>query len=720
MGASVKSFSVSEISVFFSCKVLVFILSLFTSPQEKGEGTSLATVKDFDLGTRTVIRESEEAEKGGDIRTALQGYQRIFDSCQDQVVSLNERVFLNAKEYCRWRILGLSGKGREAYQSLFDATAKDRFLQAAHARDVSRLEEIADRYTFSSYGFPAFELLAQFALEEGDASRALYYFTRMDRYYGEDPLLAERASRSTAGAVCAAALQGNQGELDFWAKRLRESAGVEEVLFKGERIGKKDFLRAMAVLCEERSEREETLRSWHYPQGNGHPLEIPKEKKWKWEISWAHDLFTPLRQRFPDDDPFQTKPLSTPILPLFPAVSGGVLYLFTPGRLSALSCNTGKVLWFLELPLELGVEKEKEGEMLGEKVHEAWSPYFMSLGEGKLFLLNVVEESFHHETHLMAVEMGGKERGKILWKRGGAGDPSPFLRNVLFAGPPIPLCGKVCIGGFEIGKEPEAYLFIFDSGSGNLFKKIFLCSAPSLAPGAIFIDSLDASSQIFFETIPAVEKGMLYFCTNLGAVAAVDVYLGEPLWLFRYERVFSGSGMGRSYRSQLWFLSNVIVHGGKIYCTPCDSPYLHILFPYPERKLGALRNYREEKENGEVEFFYLLGVHEGTVFLAGNELGENQGEIWALKHDAIERKLQWRFRLSEEFHGMGTVASPYLIVPSKKYIYLIDTGKGEAVHRLAPGFRDGERDFGNVISLGRVIVTSSLSQVSSFVLKEDS
>ena len=92
-----------------------------------------------------------------------------------------------------------------------------------------------------------------------------------------------------------------------------------------------------------------------------------------------------------------------------------------------------------------------------------------------------------------------------------------------------------------------------------------------------------------FASPPTYHQGTVYYCTNAGAIAALDALSGQIKWLFRYPyyhtihdatRGWGNDGSSRSgYASRLptpapWYNQRPLVRDEQVYFTPVASPFL--------------------------------------------------------------------------------------------------------------------------------------------------
>ena len=126
------------------------------------------------------------------------------------------------------------------------------------------------------------------------------------------------------------------------------------------------------------------------------------------------------------------------------------------------------------------------------------------------------------------------ERGEAVWSAR-PGDVDEVIARASFHGTPLLTPDLVIVAArrSQVSSFQDSYLIAFDRRTGAPRWRRHLASTPGPEPrrggGALSSVSLDAA------------RGRLYFCDNLGAVAALDAATGAVRWL----RVFDDADAGR-------------------------------------------------------------------------------------------------------------------------------------------------------------------------------
>ncbi|MFW6108149.1 MAG: PQQ-binding-like beta-propeller repeat protein, partial [bacterium] len=167
----------------------------------------------------------------------------------------------------------------------------------------------------------------------------------------------------------------------------------------------------------------------------------------------------------------------------------------------------------------------------------------------------------------------------------------------------------------------------FESTTGRILWQRELCR---LAPGKFTAGFAQQRRNRIrsFTSPPLYHQGTVYYCTNAGAVVALDGLSGRIKWLMRYPyypdpnvhdatRRF-GSGGGRvqyspvyfrPHRPMFWYNQRPLIVGERLYVTPVDTPFLVCL----ERSTGKVVWTKPKGTSGTA---YFLGpIRSGELCL---------------------------------------------------------------------------------------------------------
>lgn len=254
-----------------------------------------------------------------------------------------------------------------------------------------------------------------------------------------------------------------------------------------------------------------------------------------------------------------------------------------------------------------------------------------------------------------------------------------FLRHVVFSGAPLIRGNFLYIAGSFMEKDSvEIWLCCFDvtpkgdsaQGEGKLQWRVHLCSQRQQSqPWRWTPVTLPEVSS------PSEQGGMIYVSTHAGATAAVDRVTGELCWVSKYGRMRNAITHG-------WFPGPPVAASGMLVATPYDYDLALILdsvwglnrFSYPLYRMGP-----------RDEFEHVLGIADNCMIIQGRTRLYSVGLTDYLKQG--ERNLDFGSLnyQSAEFGkvptGRGVIAGDRVLVPFENEIAFYDLRSGKLLTR---------------------------------------
>ena len=268
-----------------------------------------------------------------------------------------------------------------------------------------------------------------------------------------------------------------------------------------------------------------------------------------------------------------------------------------------------------------------------------------------------------------------------------------------FDGAPVVAGPRLFIAMRRSDIRPQAHVACFDTTTGRMRWRRFVCAAETPARGTLAECT---------HTLLTLAGGTIYVNTNLGAVASLAVEDGRINWLSLYPRVRSG---------------NLAPHG---------RPLAARLESLPLRSWPALRGPRRQpqglclgRRNGPDplagtaadqpadrpaetpvqdpldDVVHLLGVSGDCLIASGHKLywiaiagprAGNIAHVWPEGQDKLG-------------YGRGLLAGPYVLWPTREKIYVFDqqTARLKREIQLAPlGVRGGNL----LVADGRLLIAT--------------
>jgi outer membrane protein assembly factor BamB len=225
-----------------------------------------------------------------------------------------------------------------------------------------------------------------------------------------------------------------------------------------------------------------------------------------------------------------------------------------------------------------------------------------------------------------------------------------------FDGVPVSDGRRVFVAIRHSDVTPHAYVACFDASTQSQLWRTPIGAADTPAAGG------EQSTH----NLLALVDDRIYFNTNLGLVAALDVDDGRICWLHRYERL-RGSPFAAGLPGPLHLdrdPSPCMYHDGILIVAPSDAPTIFALDADTGRPIWATDNLSDG--------LHLLGVVEQNLIIGGNRLG-------ALDVRSGSVRFVWPESEHAGIRGMGRgiVAGHEVFWPTRNEIYVLHAVTGE-------------------------------------------
>lgn len=180
---------------------------------------------------------------------------------------------------------------------------------------------------------------------------------------------------------------------------------------------------------------------------------------------------------------------------------------------------------------------------------------------------------FHFNFPKRALIALNRNTGQPEWRIGGSWKSREFEDTVSASGEPYVWNGKVYCGVVmqSAPTDPFAhYLICADARTGRLLWKTFVCS------GGTETNLFGNSARESFSSRVSIADGIVYYCSNLGAVAAMDSATGIVKWISLYERqkIAPTRSVYPTFNASFWTLSPPILGSKTLVVSPSDSEFV--------------------------------------------------------------------------------------------------------------------------------------------------
>lgn len=595
-------------------------------------------------------------------------------------------VHAGAASAARRRLLAMPRSAREAYRLRHGAEASRKLAGALSAGDEAALLAVAARWPLCEAAVQAAWAAGDLAFERGDAatahdawSLALGLAAGKERGpRGEAGWSAERAALAAAGAAPGAV------------------ARVDAVLvwLRGARVD--DHAARGAALVGE-------------GQAAG-PTPGPE----------AGGAGSARRIASAQSDPLVRAPRNDAI---WPCVAGETLLVNTGLRLLALSTWTGELLWdsreargFESLSPKrrddcfLGVDRQNlmTGACAAGQV--AVAPLqlaYTRLPQQKFNNINITTPL--PERRLFGFDLA---TGRKLWSHepqpGWDGESGSLVERASVAAPPVSCGDRVLVPVVSMQGRIDYHAVCVDAKDGRVLWSTNLIS------GQRELNMFGRAEHEFCGSPLVVHEGKVLALTQLGAVAALDLYTGEILWETLYERIElprTQDFRAPSFRTQ-WRNSPPVVADGVLLATPFDSRDLVAIDIDSGALVWSLAHATINRAaGGTSQLNTLVGADRTTIVLGGEMVAALDAPQGVASRGQL--RLRWSREPGDEedaFTGRAALARGRVVWPLREGRVELDLQSGETL--LAAPWPDRQAA-GNVLPLAGALVTASHTHVQT-------
>jgi len=542
---------------------------------------------------------------------ALSIYDEALEKRPNTVVEVDKARALGLREYVMGQVASWPEEGKAAYRRRADPLADHLFQGAKRARDVEALDRLVDQFPFSSVVDDALTLIANIRLDAGENAAAAEALGRLlDREGAAD------RSVAVARLGLAWAQAGRKAALEELIKRVeRDNAGAK-VRVGGNEVALVEHLKAMAAAVKDVSSDAAPLAlpAWEMIGGGPGGSRLAESGVELAKPAWIDVVGLP---RLDGEDEFMMRRTMALVQtaeyrPLFPAVSDGILYVHNGLALTAYNfyAKTPEKLWQYRVPTPSGEVMFDNRVIFAPMVHDGrvYANLISSVG-GEENQLGYVRVKFPFPRRgLYAFDA---YTGKPLWKLGGKLQAESLEENATFSCAPTPFGGRLYVGAVKqrLSTDPfQHYVLCIDPATGKILWSTYVAS------GGTEINLFGNSTRESLGSPTAVTEDSVYYCTNHGAIAALDRKTGRIRWTYRYRQlqVMPTRSVYVQKNRLEWVNSPPAVARGTVAVTPTDS---HFLYAF-DAQTGQARWDRPRGQ--DVRMIY--GVKEGTLVLGGERL----------------------------------------------------------------------------------------------------
>ena len=554
-------------------------------------------------GSRAVTQKIDMVKRdleSGEFDRCVRTVQAIIDRHGAGAYSNESGRFVGVRDFCNQFLADLPKEGLDLYRTLFDPRAGELYRRGIDEQNPDVLRDVYLRYVMTSYGKKAMGNAVWMLLESGRLEDAVDLALLFRETWKND---------DTFGPTVTAALTlglRKLGRADDLVRLEHELSRTDDARLHVD--GRETKLRAFVADTVRETPRLAPRESTPYTS------QVFNEAQWTAEI-----ILTSNKQSTPfttlDDFRSRTSADRYHWNPIEPVMDEGAVYLNTGTTLRSISLFTGTDKW---PPVRGPVETTQARRNLDVNFH-------CTLDNDMLFgaletpvkreqrIWNFTPQFAVPHRQLVAVDAS---TGRVAWShyffKGRTREETELIAELNINSAPLVIGDKLYVAGSRFHTNFEHYLCCFDRKTGAMRWWTFVLTGQM---------EQNMFGNPVRESMPGqiVESnGVLYYSTNVGAVAAVDARLGTLRFTTEYQQTpiprkmrFDGSVLERA--------------PGWRHCPPIDLGR-HVLFaPTDSLDLIAVdktsgRSTRVATRSAANRYRYVVGPYRDMFMVAGLEL----------------------------------------------------------------------------------------------------
>jgi outer membrane protein assembly factor BamB len=647
-----------------------FSYSVFSTAQEEPDETKINSRAYVPVSADAVklIEAGLEAAKNSDWANAVKNYQEAMEKHPENIVPYPDQpnTFVGVKHLCKKLLSDLPPEGKKTYRNIFDPAARTLLETAQATGDQSFLNQLTERYLYTSYGIKSSYLSAMAYMEKEEfdnASNLLETITDIIKQSDakEIPLTQVLAFR----IICYSRLRQ--------INRLQKLYDIVSKDYPEMKILRHDSVLLLADFAKEELSALKSMElavtgDWDtYGGDNCHSKTMGSRIETQPPLMWSFNI--PETRIIPTNIGFSGQLLPpNKYLPYFPSIHNGILYLGTETAVYAFNLIT------LNENKQPDIVWKFESGFFNNPIYEERTVFPITISQDKVFANLITSTSrglreqiypsyyldvrypFPHRT-LFAFNAA---TGKTAWSAGDEFDKRAFFKKASFPLPPIVDYNRVyavAVYNENATDLPQQYLCSFNASTGELYWKTFITS------GILEVNLFNNPAREIMPSMVTVDDDSIYCSSNVGVVSAIDKHTGMIKWIKKYGQLEITVTRGDSpARLPLLWVNNPLIKTQLadkqvLIVAPIDSNYLYALDAETGKELWQW--------NGSplAPVRYVLGIKNNILYL--------QGENSVIGLDiSKEGKRTWTYE--NQFKGKGALTDQSIYLPAKNALEMFD------------------------------------------------
>lgn len=641
-----------------SCQGQLFLPGM-SSPVELGETIQVAAA---DAESKVHLERAHEFCVNGQLEEAIDAWMLVLANASGKVAPLTERRYIGLRDYCHLQIARLPAEGLAIYRSRVDPEARKLLEQGLARHDVDALRSIVRDLFCSSSGDQALDSLAELAFERGDYAAARGYWERLI-----PPRSPAAAAEGTADEAAPAFLAYPDTDLDVAGIRARSILaaifeGDDQAAQRGMKLHAAELADTEGTIGGRKGKYAELLHQfaaeaqrWPRPAADGDDW-----PSFAGGISRQHLAARPIeparvRWQAPLEKPPAAEPGQavrrvgedrTELLSYHPIVHRDVAFVNNLNEVLAFDLETGAPAWGTDPRV---YRSEESSEVRRPRGGLGVARFTMTAHAGRLYARMGFPVTCVQQVEPLGKQASGylvcldlEKQGALAWKS------PPTAAGWAYEGSPICDGDNVFVAMRRSDVRPLAHVACLDAATGRERWRTFVCGAETPGQG-----QYDETTH----GLLTLHGDTLYFNTNLGAVAALDVRDGQVRWLTLYPRATTAD-LERRAAHFFRDLNPCVYWRGLVFAAPSDSRYVVAL----DAATGLVAWQTHHAEDA----VHLLGVGGGNLLASGSRLWWLQAETGKAVADP------WPDGGTPRGFGRGLLAGDAVYFPTRDKIHVFD------------------------------------------------
>jgi outer membrane protein assembly factor BamB len=656
-----------------------------------------ASLRGESTQTRKRLAEAEQKILSSKPADAADDLQRILDESGDDLITLDGEQFQPARRVVHALLAKLPPDVLKTYQDRIDQPAKKLLDQAKHDRDPRPLWQLLDRYFVSRPGDEALLLLGDLLFERGEFRTAENVWQQLLPDAGSvlvypnskaDPALVR------ARIVLAIIFQNDESR----AKAALAAFQTKHATATGTLAGKTgllaDTLQAFIGSAPKLPADATAGTAWHTYGGapdrasrvpGGIPAAWPARPSWIAKIE--QDRFNRIEMVPPERPPFGS-----------PVIVNDEVFVSCANRVLAFSLRTGeatreKFSTFLNTPANV---KFSDANCT---LTAASGLLYARIGPSVIRPPEPLENgTFIADSALVCLSLKTEGKFTELWK---LLPPEGPKVTTVWEGAPL-------VSGRRLWAVYAKY-------EGGRVVHVVACYDPAdteKVPArptwtAELCDSLlsNTDTRTRQELLTLAGRNLV-FCSNGGAVVAIDATTGKRSWGFRYPR------SRKAMNTPTGDPAPVVAFGGRVFVAPADGEHVYAL----DAETGRL-----VWESGATEGAQILGVARNKLIVTVT------GPLRSIRGLNLEtgshREGGWLQGDGGGIlsYGHGLVTDDVIVWPSREGLVFLDPRNGWLSSGRPNPFRGpfGQKFFGHVAYADKILVVVTPTEIWFYRAQSD-